>query len=1041
MQFFIVIYGLLMHVTVMAENHSIIIDNSFSSRLLSEELSVYYQESRILSFEEFKKARPLLPYRKFKSLNYGFVKNGAWLYSKIENRSDVTNWMLDIRFSQLQNADVYITANKTLIYSNTDGIQNKSSPYPLPSFELDLPQNTPLELFIYVNSSSMSLVAPIYLQTAVEKKTLSMLDFSIWGLYYGALLVLLFYATTFIGNKNKFLGTVYIAHLFAVLMFQLLWSGQSVLLANWVSILFFYVRAESIVLAMSATSTLLTLLIVPSGMYKAIFGQIMKYSIYLYIFFFIVFLIPVLPPHLKLIITYTLGFGAIALNLTVCLSALMRGFSPARSMAFGWLSSLVGAILSTCFIFGLLPNNLFHQHLFHFTLLLHTGVMLMTMVLRNQYDLELDVKEAETDALSNFELIEEQNVHLDIARKQAVRASDVKSQFLANMSHEIRTPLNAIIGFSKELENKQNVLEREEHVRIINSAATDLLTIVNDILDFSKMEAGKLTLNTRPFSPQAVLEDVAALMSKNAHLKQLEFIFDVQKLPTSVLGDAFKIKQLLSNLLSNALKFTNYGHITLSAKTLSIDQECCNIEFKVQDTGIGIGQKDIQKLFTAFHQLDDDLNRSFQGTGLGLVICQELTSLMNGEITVSSATTKGSVFCATIPFDIDQKTTQVKKKLKFEGQKAFVVESWDESSRTAKQQLETVGFEVMIVSKLDQLTQFDIRNEYIFVALPFKHIDTRPRVIEKITSLPYRNIIFMYSGPEPSRISAGDDTMQPRLIRMPLTTKKLEDIDAILHPSSRRPDNTLLNALPKIKMLAVDDTELNLRLLQTWLNASPISLDLAYDGQTAIAYCQSTEYDLILMDIQMPNMDGLETTARIRKTSLNMGTPIIALTAHALNEEKQHFLDSGMDDFLSKPLALENLVLLVDTWCKAYPVKVVKALDMFDWDLALKMSLHDKESAIDYLESFIKNLHTHASDIETGWKQQRADLILESLHKLHGACAYTGVPRLKSYCDQAQTQLKIAKMVDSSTIISTLLLEIEQLIEMWSKYRQLLLSL
>jgi two-component system sensor histidine kinase BarA len=1037
-QFFISFCCLFVQMTATAEQNSIIIDGSFSTRLLSEEFSVYYQESRILTFEEFRKSRPLSPYRNFHTSNFGFVQNGAWLYSKIENRSDTSKWMLNMRFSQLQHAHVYISAGNQLIYQNTDGIQNKSSPYPLPSFELELPKNVPLEIFIYVKSSSMSLVAPIYLQTALKHKNMFMLDFSIWGIYYGAIIVLFLYASTFIGYKSKRLGTIYFANLLVVFMFQLLWSGHSALLANWLSIFFLYLRAESMVFAMSAIGTLLSLLIIPKNIYHRGIAKALKYTIYLNIFFFLAFFIPIFSSQVKLSITYIFSFSVMVLNVLLCIHAKKKGFPPGKIMAIGWVSSIVGATLSAFFIFGILPSNPFHQHIFHFTLLLQTGVILMAMVLRNQYDLKQEVLEAESDAMNNFDLIEEQNVHLDIARKEALKASDVKSQFLANMSHEIRTPLNAIIGFSKELENKKNVLEREEHVRIINSAATDLLTIVNDILDFSKMEAGKLSLNIRPFSPQAVLEDVTALMSKNAHLKQLEFIFDVDALPKLLLGDAFKIKQLLSNLLSNALKFTNYGHIMLSAKVLNCKTQNCLIEFKVQDTGIGISKQDADKLFTAFHQLDDELNRSFQGTGLGLVICQELASLMGGNITVASETEKGSIFTATIPFGIDNNSAQQQKKLKFEGQSAFLVEDWDESRRTTKKQLEAVGFEVIEVTEVSQIALLNIKNEHVFVALPFKHIDIRSSVIDSIKTLGINNLVFMYSGPEPSRIQAEDKFLHPKLIRMPLTTRKLEDIYSVLQMPSEKSDNILLNALPRITILAVDDTELNLRLLQTWLKTSPVSLDIALDGETAIAYCKDIEYDLILMDIQMPNMDGLETTRHIRKTELNIGTPIVAVTAHAMAKEKQRFLDSGMDDFLAKPIAIEDLILLVDTWCKIYPDNSVNSLDVFDWVLALKMSYHNNKSAIEYLDTFVDHLPIHADEIEKGWLDKRADIVLASIHKLHGACAYTGLPRLQDCCNSAQTGLKTKELSESAATISSLLLEIEQVIKLWPNYKKTL---
>jgi two-component system sensor histidine kinase BarA len=1042
LQFFVAICCLATHFMVASEKHTIIIDDSLTSRLLSEEFSVYYQESRVLTFEEFKKSRNLLPFRTFKTSNYGFVKNGAWLYSKVENRSQINRWIIDIRSAQLQNVQIYITSNGKLIQSGTDGIQNKTSPYPLPSFELDLPTNTTLEIYIYVNSSSMMLVAPIYLQTYNQQKTLLMLDFSIWGVFYGALVVLLLYAVTLIVYKSRLIGVVYIAHLFLILLFQLLWSGHTALLFGWINTLFLYVRAESMVMVMSISVTLLNLLLIPSDMHGARIRKVLKYLLYTNLFFFFAFFIPVFLPQVKITITYALVFAVLSINFATCINASINGFFPARALLVGWIASIIGSTLSALFIFGILPSNPFHQHLFHFTLLLQTGIFLLAMVMRNQYNLELEVKQAENDTLSNFVLIEEQNIHLDLARKEAIKASEVKSQFLANMSHEIRTPLNAIIGFSKELENNQNMLEREEHVRIINSAATDLLTVVNDILDFSKMEAGKLTLNIRPFSPRNLLEDIAALMSKNAHLKQLEFIFEVGHLPDFLLGDAFKIKQLLINLLSNALKFTNYGYIKLAANVTELTQDDCTIEFMVEDSGIGISKSDLNKLFTAFQQLDDNLNRSFQGTGLGLVICQELTSFMGGQIRVTSKPTQGSIFTASIGFTIDYNATQLVSKLIFAGQTAYIIDDWDESRQAAKQQLEAVGFAVIDMHIVSQLGDYNVGNDYVFVSLPFRSLEHRADITKQLIELRIANIVFMYSGPEPSKFNHDMSLPQPKLLRMPLTTSKLKDIDASFYQASEKPSNKSIDTLPTIRMLAVDDMELNLRLLKTWLQSSPIMLDIAYDGESAIERCKNTGYDLILMDIQMPYMDGLEATRLIRKTPLNIGTPIVAVTAHAMEQEQQHFLDSGMDDFLSKPINLENLVSLINTWCAQLPFEKNSheipnaSTSSIVWETALKLFYNDQNSAIEFLDDFTQRLPTHANEIELGWEQQRADIILESIHKLHGACCYTGVPRLQDYCNQAQTLLKTQQLEHHSTTISTLLFEIEQVIEMWPKLRK-----
>ncbi len=1025
-----------------AQDPVLIIDDSVESRLLSSEFVVYKQESRILSFLEFQKTKGLLPYYKVTSSNYGFVPNGTWLYTKIENQSALRNWFISIRFSQLQDVQLYVTSENQIIYQNTDGIRNKTSFYPMPTFALELPQNQALEMYIYVKSSSLSLVAPIYIQTDLAHKKLSMLDFSVWGLFYGMLFVLFLYAIIFVLNKNKKVGMIYISNLLFVFLFQVLWSGHSALLPIWIETLNVLISPESMVLLLSITSTLLNLMLIPLNKQSRVLRLCLLYLMYTFFAMLVLFFVPVLSSQTKLIIIHILAFSGLFLNLIICITAYFKGFSPAIALFVGWVSSTVGASLSVFFIYGILPTNLFHQHIFHFTLIAQSCLFLLAMVLRNQYDLELDIQEAENDALNNFLLVEEQNVHLDIARKEAIKASEVKSQFLANMSHEIRTPLNAIMGFSRELETNQNMLEREEHVRIINSAATDLLTIVNDILDFSKMEAGKLTVNMRPFSPRDILEDVVALMAKNAHLKQLEFIYDVDVLPDFLLGDALKIKQLLSNLLSNALKFTNYGHITLRARVTEQKNDNCQIEFEVKDTGIGISQNDINKLFDAFHQLDDELNRSFQGTGLGLVICQTLTTLMGGKISVLSEPSKGSAFIACIPFKMTHGAAKLNSQQKFHSQRAYLIDDWEVSCRTALQQLATLGFSVISLATIEELSNYNITHEFVFVTLPFRNIDQRNAILETLGSYDISNIVFIYSGPEPSKASFSHLQQQPKLIRLPLTTRKLEDIDS--HPAkfNLQDAHSDVKMLPAIRILAVDDMELNLRLLATWLNPSAVTLDLAYDGQSAIEKCEAVDYDIILMDIQMPHMDGLEATQHIRKTELNIGTPILAVTAHALDSEKQHFLDSGMDDILSKPIKLENLVALINTWCDENHNESIdqtkRELNSIDWEMALKLSYQDKEAALSYLDAFVERLPTHVNEIESGWKQQRTDILLASIHKLHGACCYTGVPRLQEYCYQAETILKSELLEKNPQTISAVLLEIDQLIEQWPKQRETL---
>lgn len=1024
-----------------AEVGRLVVDGSNENQLITSSFAVYPQDETVLGFEAFRRTKPYLPHFHFDTPNLGFIPNGAWLHTEVRNTSRLESWLLNVRFSQLQKVDLYVVSNDQVVFSASDGIQNKSSEYPLSTFSLNLPRDEKFELFLYVQSNSMHLVTPVYLQSEKTQQTLTMLDFSIWGVFYGVAFALLLYSLTFMIYKSTIVGAVYISNLLILLVLQTVLSGHSAFFPDWLNSVFFYIHTESIILLLCVTSTTMTIMSIPSDTIHRQCNRVMRATIAVSAFLFVVFLFPLVDASTKLGITYFVGFFVLAINLFASIRAYLAGFYPARSLMVGWSFTILGATLSILFVFGLLPANLFQHHIFFFTLLLQTGVFLLVIVLRKQYDLQLDVKEAETDALNNFRQIEEQNVHLDIARKQAVKASAVKSQFLANMSHEIRTPLNAIIGFSKELENKQNLLERDEYIRIVNSAANDLLYVVNDILDFSKMEAGKLTLTKKPFNLREALEDVVALMAKNAHLKQLEFVYDAGELPSFIIGDEYKVKQLLSNFLSNALKFTNYGEVKLKVSTIESNDEKCLIKFEVIDTGIGISKQDITKLFTAFHQLDDELNRSFQGTGLGLVICQELCRLMGGTIDVKSEPSKGTTFCAEIPFKVDNKSQQLQIHKKFSGQNAYVVDAVDVSRATAKQQLELVGFSVVELEKPSQLHDYSCAEEFVFVALPFKESDYRLEILDSLRKLRLSNIVLMYSGPDPSQQALTNLEFMVKTIRLPLTTRKIENIDIYEDNSTQALVNPALYSLPPIRVLAVDDMELNLRLLSSWFNQTPVILDLAHDGKTAIDYCEQNEYDIILMDIQMPNMDGLEATKHIRKTSLNIGTPIVAVTAHALDTEKQHYLNSGMDDFLSKPIELSELIKQLNTWCNTNLEAVDETVETdsqecIDWPRCLSRMQDDKAEALSYLDSFVERLASHATEIEQAWKERRSDILLSSIHKLHGACCYTGVPRLQASCNEAETLLKTESVEHASTAISAVLLEIEQLSEQWPKRRK-----
>ncbi|MFC4700974.1 response regulator [Glaciecola siphonariae] len=1027
---------LVLHVPQALADNKIVLTQTEDAELVTPKFAVYWQDGEPLSFDSFRANKDTMPYQFSQQSNFGFVRDGLWFHARVTNQTELNDWVLSVRFAQLQDAQLYLMYRGDVIYQGTDGIKNKTSRYANPTFEFSLPKDETIDIFLYASSSSMSLLAPIYIQPEAVHDLTNQIDFLLWGGFYGAILILAMYAITFSFNYPSINNLLFFSHIAIVLLWQLNWSGHSHLLGGQFSALFNILKPEELLILLGISSSAFTLNLLP----KTLYSKQLRLSLIMFVGIaalgLLLLQVPSLSIEWRFIVTYSVGFSGLGINFLSALQAFKHQYVPARPIMIGWAIMSLGAILSTLYIFGYLSTNTFNAQLFQLALNIQAGAFLLAIVSRTQSELETELVQARADAENNFILVEEQNVHLEMARRDAVKASEVKSQFLANMSHEIRTPLNAIIGFSKELESKVNVAEREEHIKIVNSAASDLLTLVNDILDFSKMEAGHLSLNAKPFRPKDLFEDIAATMSKTAHLKQLEFIYDVDDMPKYLIGDVFRLKQLLTNLISNALKFTNYGHVALRAKVLSLTSVECLLSIKIEDSGIGISENDVNSIFTAFHQLDDELNRSYQGTGLGLVICQELVYLMHGELTVQSAPSQGSTFEAQIPFKVQPLTSNKNEVLPFMGRKAFVFDKWEASRRTLASQLKLSGFEVSSFESLPILREHLVEDAYLFVTLALKDAAQRHLIFDQLKDFAPANTVLLFSGPSPPNPLMSILPVSTKVVRLPLTARKIAALESTVQLAKPSVNERQIMQLPSVRMLAVDDMELNLRLLETWLKKSPITLDLAYDGASAIKKCEQVEYDLILMDIQMPSMDGIETTKHIRKTTRNMGTPIIAVTAHALEAEKQHFFESGLEDFLSKPIQLDNLIELINEWCDMPEQSVDKLPESIDWELAMFRSNQNPEVAMSFMDDFITHLSEHKKDIAHYGDHHQIENVLASIHKLHGACCYTGVPRLQAMCFEIEAALKKDPHYHYEDKIEELVAEMSLLESDWSRRRQ-----
>ena len=552
-----------------------------------------------------------------------------------------------------------------------------------------------------------------------------------------------------------------------------------------------------------------------------------------------------------------------------------------------------------------------------------------------------------------------------------------------------------------------------------NSKADNLLTNVNDVLDFSKIEAGKLKINNQPFAPNKLLEEMVTIMAKSSHSKRIEFVFDLGPLPEKLIGDVFRIKQVLNNLLSNALKFTSQGTIRFAVHGRALPHGIYEVNITVEDTGIGISRHDRKKLFNAFSQVDEALNRNYQGTGLGLVISKELVRLMNGDLTLKSVVGQGSTFCVSLRMNQLSQKFALTADEEWRGKRVVLFDPVPSTRRASANMLSILGANVTSVESTAFLDTLNGQYDFLMATVPVTKMAHRDRFLSRFVSFPAEKRVLWYSGPEPFAQYPSLHQHFYSQVRMPMTLTKL---DNLIHQQNTPAKNAMqekMEVLPPAKILAVDDMEMNLKLLQTWLDNSPVQLTTTISGQDAVNRCQTQEFDLILMDVQMPGMDGLQATREIRKSPLNMGTPIVAVTAHAFKEEQERLLASGMDDYLPKPIEFELLIDLVKSWCHdVSPSEIV--FPSIDWQLALKRANHNKETARELLDNFISLLPEAIDTLAALWTKRDIDALKAEIHKLHGACCYTGLPRLQHLVHEIESALKLNLLDDAEALLPDL---------------------
>ena len=651
--------------------------------------------------------------------------------------------------------------------------------------------------------------------------------------------------------------------------------------------------------------------------------------------------------------------------------------------------------------------------------LLKRGINAMAGSLSEYHDeMQQNIDQATSDLRETLEQIEIQNVELDLAKKRALEASRIKSEFLANMSHELRTPLNGVIGFTRQLLKTPLHASQMEYLQTIERSATNLLSIINDILDFSKLEAGKMVLENMPFGLRDLLDDTTTLLADSAREKGLELVVDIDpKVPDNLNGDAMRVGQIITNLLGNAIKFTDKGSVLLKIKPISNAQNKVTLRCEVIDTGIGIDEKHQEMLFQAFGQTDSSISRRFGGTGLGLVITKRLVNQMGGQIGFNSTPNKGSTFWFILPLALSKFSAQ--KNMHTENLKNRNIALYEPRRLSMDVMTRQLTFWKTKVTALKTKGELDkyIGNGankshvdcFLLSTLGFKNQKELDETVSQISQ--YTNNIVLINDAQEQHIM--DDKNQRHISKImtpPIGEHALARNLLCTNDSQKVAikivDDTPQNISPhSIKVLAVDDNEANLKLIDTLLKELVTNVVTVNSGDKAIAKAKQTKFDLIFMDIQMPGTDGLTATKVIRQNSINRNTPIIAVTAHAMAEEKKSILSSGIDGYLTKPIDENALKGIIKRWISGPTFGELDA-NTLNWELCLTQTNQKSNLAIDMLSMFLESLPSTTQQIKASINNNKAKQMLEVIHKLHGASCYCGVPNTQKLCKEIEYSLK-----------------------------------
>lgn len=667
-----------------------------------------------------------------------------------------------------------------------------------------------------------------------------------------------------------------------------------------------------------------------------------------------------------------------------------------------------------------------------------------------QAEMQQNIDQATEDLRETLETIEIQNIELDFARKEALEASRIKSEFLANMSHEIRTPLNGIIGFTELLLKSPLPRQQRDHLSTIRKSSEILLTIINDILDFSKIEAGKLILDRVPFQLRDIVEEVMVMLAPAAHAKNLDLVPLVYNdVPDNIMGDPLRVKQVITNLVNNAIKFTQTGEVVLRAslEEEEADTNRVTLRLSITDSGVGLSRAQQQSLFNAFSQADASTARQYGGTGLGLAISKRLVEEMGGKIGLESELGKGSTFWFTLTSELTTSGEAIAPRDGLRGERVIYLEQQKTTGLAVEHLLRDWG---MVVDRVaspgalqEQIEEAQKSQAGYAVAIVgiTRHLLNSSQYCGLVRTLEIeRDCRTLLLTPTLETHDTPLSGLASGHLTKPVCRDSLYDELLLLvhgiHSGGRAPEYetsaNLVTTANVPRVLAVDDNDANLKLVMTLLEDCQLEAESASSGFEALSKARQKPFDLVFMDLQMPGMDGVETTARLREMDTgNHRTPIIALTAHALADEQERLTKQGFDGYMPKPISSGQLTEIIheytgyicpknsgngrlpvpevrDTRRALRPSTRKMQQDCVSVEESIQLAAGKADLAEELFSMLLEQVHVDRARIPELWTGEHMDELLECVHKLHGATRYCGVPELRAAANHLETAIKCA---------------------------------